>query len=137
VWASASSGWGPVEIDTSNGEQPAGDGNPITIGGAVYGHGIGAHAPSEIVFYLGGRCTALTTDVGIDDEKSANGSASFTVFADDRAASESGTVTVDDPAMTLTADLTGATWLRLVTDPGPSTDSDHTDWAEPTLTCAE
>jgi alpha-galactosidase len=136
-WASATSGWGPVEIDTSNGEQPAGDGNPITIGGAVYQHGLGAHAPGEIVFYLGGRCTALTTDVGLDDEKSANGSASFTVLADDRVAAESGTLTVDDPAMTLTADLTGATWLRLVTDPGPSTDSDHTDWAEPTLTCAE
>ena len=38
--------------------------------------------------------------------------------------------------MTLTANLSGAMWLRLVTDPGPSTNSDHTDWAEPTLICA-
>ena len=32
-WTSVSNGWGPAELDTSNGEQPAGDGNPITIGG--------------------------------------------------------------------------------------------------------
>lgn len=135
-WLSVTNGWGPAELDTSNGEQAAGDGNPITINGRVYAHGIGAHAPGEIVYYLGGRCSALTTDVGLDDEKSQNGSAAFRIYADDRLVADSGTRTVNDPAMTLTADLRGAIWLRLVTDPGPSTDSDHTDWAEPTLTCA-
>jgi alpha-galactosidase len=135
-WVSVSNGWGPVEKDISNGEQATGDGGPITIGGRVYAHGLGAHAPGEIVYYLGGVCSALTTDVGIDDEKSANGSASFRIYADDRLVADSGTRTVADPALTLTANLSGATWLRLVADPGPSTDSDHTDWAEPILTCA-
>lgn len=30
---SASNGWGPVERDTSNGEQQPGDGHPITLNG--------------------------------------------------------------------------------------------------------
>ena len=136
TWASATNGWGPVEIDTSNGEKPAEDGNPITVGGQVYERGLGTHAPGEIIYYLGGRCSALITDVGIDDEKTANASASFIIYADDQAVAESGTVTGDDPAMTLTADLTGATWLRLVTDAGPTTEADRTDWAAPMLTCA-
>ena len=37
----ATNGWGPVELDTSNGEQPAGDGNPITLNGVVYTKGLG------------------------------------------------------------------------------------------------
>ena len=37
-------GWGPVEKDMSNGEQAAGDGHPITLRGAVYAKGLGAHA---------------------------------------------------------------------------------------------
>jgi alpha-galactosidase len=135
-WVSVTNGWGPAEKDTSNGEQAAGDGGPITIGGRVYAHGIGAHAPSEIVYFLGGQCSSLTTDVGIDDEKTSNGAAAFRIYADDRLVADSGTRTVDDPALTLTANLSGAVWLRLVTDPGADTNSDHTDWAEPTLTCA-
>jgi alpha-galactosidase len=135
-WVSASNGWGPVEKDTSNGEQAAGDGHPITIGGRVYARGLGAHAPGEIVYYLGGRCSGLTVDVGIDDEKTANGSAIFEVFADGALRADSGAVGVDDPAKTLSAGLSGATWLRLVTDPNGSTDSDHTDWAGPILTCS-
>lgn len=136
AWVSVKNGWGPVEKDTSNGEQAAGDGGPITIGGRVYAHGLGAHAPSEIVYFLGGRCSTLTTDVGIDDEKTTNGAAAFRIYADDRLVADSGTRTVNDPALTLTANLTSAQWLRLVTDPGADTNSDHTDWAEPTLTCA-
>jgi alpha-galactosidase len=135
-WVSVTNGWGPTELDMSNGEQAAGDGGPITIGGRVYAHGIGAHAPSELVYFLGGLCSSLTTDVGIDDEKGANGAAAFRIYADDRLAADSGTRTVDDPALTLSANLTGAIWLRLVTDPGATTNSDHTDWAEPTITCS-
>ncbi|WP_159397391.1 NPCBM/NEW2 domain-containing protein [Sorangium cellulosum] len=126
---------GPVELDTSNGSASPEDGNLITLGGAVYTKGLGTHAASEIVYYLGGRCSTLTTDVGIDDEVTADASASFTIYADDVVVAESGVMTANDPAMTLTADVTGATWLRLVTAPGDSSASDHTDWAAPLLVC--
>ncbi|XXY51844.1 NPCBM/NEW2 domain-containing protein [Sorangium sp. So ce269] len=126
---------GPVELDMSNGGETPEDGNLITLGGEVYTRGLGTHASSEIVYYLGGRCSTLTADVGIDDEVEAAGAASFTIYADGEVAAESGIVTGDDGPKTLTADLTGATWLRLVTDPGDASDGDHADWAAPLLVC--
>jgi len=135
-WVSATNGWGPPEKDRSNGEQGATDGRPITINGTVYPKGIGAHADSTIRYYLGGHCSSLTTDVGIDDEKTANGSVTFRVLADDAVKADSGVVTVSDAAKHLTADVSGARWLTLVQDSGGSNDSDHGDWAGPVLTCS-
>ncbi|HLL65833.1 MAG TPA: NPCBM/NEW2 domain-containing protein [Micromonosporaceae bacterium] len=131
---------GPVEFDQSNGGQAEGDGALITIGGRVYTRGLGTSAGSEIVYYLGGRCSQLVTDVGIDDEAATTVPATFTIYADDVAAAASGPVAAGDAPRTLTADLTGATWLRLVTTgsaaaPDGTTISDHTDWAAPILTC--
>jgi len=134
VPVSSTNAVGPVEIDESNGGQSAGDGNLITIGGKVYTRGLGTSAPSKIVYYLGGGCNSLTTDVGIDDEVTT-GAASFTIYADDTVAAESGIMTVGEAAKTLTADLTGATWLQLVTTPGASSDGVHADWAAPKLIC--
>jgi alpha-galactosidase len=132
---SSSNAIGPVEIDTSNGVAAEGDGNLITLGGRVYTRGLGTHAASTISYYLGGRCTQLTVDVGIDDEVTANGSASFQILADDAVVAQSDVLTVNDAVATLTADLTGATLLTLVTDPGGANDSDHADWAAPQIVC--
>jgi alpha-galactosidase len=134
---SASSALGPVERDISNGAAPEGDGNLITLGGNVYTRGLGTRAPSEIVYYLGGRCSTLTADVGLDDEV-AVGTASFKIFADEKLVARSGPLRADDPARTLTAKLGGATWLKLVTEVG---DANYpvapTDWARPLLTCGK
>ena len=65
---SATNGWGPVERDTSNGEQAAGDGHPITINGVTYANGLGTNATSDVEVYLGGHCTRFTAMVGVDDE---------------------------------------------------------------------
>jgi alpha-galactosidase len=135
-WLRASNGWGPIEKDTSNGEQAADDGHPITIQGAVYAKGLGAHAPSSAEYYLAGRCSAISADVGVDDEKSSNGSVTFELWADATKVADSGMLTVADAAKTLSADVTGVTFLRLVvTDGGNGVDSDHADWADPKLTC--
>jgi alpha-galactosidase len=131
---------GPVETDLSNGGDSDGDGSLLTIGGRVYTRGFGTTAPSEIVYYLGGRCSNLTTDVGLDDETTAAVPASFTVYADDTPAASASDVVAGEPPRTLTADLTGAEWLRLVTTgsgaaPDGTTVNDHADWAAPILTC--
>ena len=68
-WLRADNGYGPVEKDTSNGEKAAGDGHPITIDGSVYKKGLGTNAPSAIEYYTAEKCTSLSTDVGVDDEK--------------------------------------------------------------------
>jgi alpha-galactosidase len=136
-WVSATNGWGPVEKDMSNGETGAGDGQPISIRGTKYAKGLGTNAESNVTYYLGGKCSTLTADVGIDDEEATKGgSVIFQVFADEKNVADSGVVTNTSPVKTLTADLTGATWLRLHVDPNGATTYDHGDWAAPTLTCS-
>jgi len=135
TWVSTSNGWGPVEKDMSNGETAQGDGHPLTIRGNVYPKGIGAHAPSDVVYYIGGKCSSLTTDVGVDDETGGNGQVIFQVFAGDTKVAQSDALTGTSPAQTLHADLTGANWLRLHVDPDGDNTWDHSDWAGPQLTC--
>ncbi|MFF9168486.1 MULTISPECIES: NPCBM/NEW2 domain-containing protein [unclassified Streptomyces] len=135
-WLSADSGWGPVERNTSNGESAAGDGRPITLGGVVYGKGLGVHAPSTVAYYTGRSCETVSADVGVDDEKGANGTVAFEVRADGRTVASTGVLTNAMPAQHLTADVSGAQVVELVvTDGGDGVDSDHADWADARLTC--
>jgi alpha-galactosidase len=135
-WTSSSNGWGPVERDRSNGETGASDGHTITIGGQTYAKGLGAHAPSEVDVYVGGGCASFTSDVGLDDEVGNNGSVDFQVFADGTKVADSGTVHGADSAKALTADLSGAKFLRLViTDAGDGNTYDHSDWAGAQISC--
>jgi alpha-galactosidase len=137
AWLSATNGYGPVEIDTSNGESDAGDGNPITIAGRTYERGLGAHSPGAITYYLGRECSSFTTDVGLDDEEGDAGTVTFEVWVDGEKVADSGVMTQSSPAQTLAADVTGARLLRLVvTDAGDGNSNDHADWAAPQLTCS-
>ncbi|WP_327358286.1 NPCBM/NEW2 domain-containing protein [Streptomyces sp. NBC_01304] len=133
---SATNGWGPVEKNTSNGESAAGDGNPLTLNGTVFAKGLGVHADSAVEFYAGTRCSKVTAQVGVDDEKSTNGSVAFEIWADGRKAASTGVLTTPDAAQAISADVSGAQLVRLVvTDGGNGVDSDHADWAEATMTC--
>ncbi|MGH3319842.1 MAG: NPCBM/NEW2 domain-containing protein [Streptosporangiaceae bacterium] len=119
-----------------DGEQAAGDGHTITIGGVTYDKGLGTHAPSEVLYYVGKNCSTVTSDVGLDDEKSGAGSATFQVWADSEKRAGSGVVTWQDSPRNLTADVSGAAWLRLVTtDAGDGNTNDHTDWAGARIAC--
>ncbi len=135
-WLSASNGYGPVERNTSNGESAAGDGHPITIGGVVYARGLGVHAESSVEYYTGAACETVTAQVGVDDEKGANGTVAFEVWADGTKVASTGVLTNAMPAQPLTADVTGARLVRLVvTDGGDGIDSDHADWGDAQLSC--
>ncbi|MDH6492382.1 hypothetical protein M2157_008381 [Streptomyces sp. SAI-127] len=135
-WLSAANGYGPVERNTSNGESAAGDGHPITMGGVVYAKGLGAHAESAVEYYTGAACETVTADVGVDDEKGANGTVAFEIWADGTKVAATGVLTNAMPAEPLTADITGARLVRLVvTDGGDGIDSDHADWADARLSC--
>jgi alpha-galactosidase len=136
-WTSATNGWGPVEKDTSNGEAGAGDGNPITLAGTVYTKGLGAHAPSAITYYLGGKCSAVDAVVGVDDEKNGKGTVDFQVSADGTTVADSGVLDHAAGGKPLHADVTGAQSIQLVvTDGGDGNDSDHADWADARITCS-
>jgi hypothetical protein len=136
AFLSQSNGWGPIERDRSNGENAAGDGNPLRIGGVQFAKGIGAHAPSELSIYLGRRCTSFTAAIGQDDEILQPGSVDFQVFGDDRQLLDSGTITGTGPARPITVNTTGIRILSLrVTDAGDGRNFDHADWANAQMRC--
>ncbi len=142
AWAKATNGLGPIERNTSVGSAPAGDGRPLTINGRVYERGLGTHAEASVLYYLAGRCGALTVDVGIDDERDprpdpTQGTAIFEIWADGVKVADSGLRTWQDDALSLSVDLSGASFVRLVTNGGPDGFRwDRGDWASPVLTCA-
>jgi glucose/arabinose dehydrogenase len=134
AWASVKNGWGPVELDTSNGEKVAGDGNPITLNGVVYPKGLGTHSNSEIVYNLGGNYTSFSSYVGIDDEVGTGGSAIFRVRVDGVVRFDSGIMTGSSPTQLASVDLTGANQLMLEVNLADGTKTqDHGDWADAVL----
>ncbi|MGH2950060.1 MAG: sulfatase-like hydrolase/transferase, partial [Solirubrobacteraceae bacterium] len=82
VWIRAENGFGPLELDRSNGTNAAGDGEPISLAGRRYEKGLGTHAESKLAYYVGGGFARFAADVGIDDFPSSGGSVQFYVFGD-------------------------------------------------------
>ncbi|MEU1190814.1 beta-galactosidase [Streptomyces sp. NPDC005859] len=132
----AVNGWGPVEKDASNGEEAAGDGRPLSIGGTTYTKGLGVHANSQIRIYLGGGCTRFTATAGVDDEVGDGGSVSFQVIADGCSLATTPVVRGSDGGTDIDVDVTDARWLDLLVDGAGDVSSDHADWADAKLTCA-
>ncbi|WP_329225296.1 beta-galactosidase [Streptomyces canus] len=132
----AVNGWGPVEKDSSNGEDAAGDGGPLSIGGTTYAKGLGVHANSQVRVYLGGGCTRFTATAGVDDEVGDGGSVSFQVIADGRSLTATPVVRGSDGGTGIDVDVTDARWLDLLVDGAGDVSSDHADWADAKLTCA-
>ena len=136
TWTHAVNGWGPAERDRSNAEMGAGDGAPLTIGGAAYAKGVGAHAASVLRVHLGGRCSRLTADIGIDDEAGDHGSVVFEVRADGETLFTSGVLTGAAPAQPIDVDVRGKGGLELAVRPaGDNHDYDHADWGNARLVC--
>ncbi|WP_224363413.1 NPCBM/NEW2 domain-containing protein [Hyalangium versicolor] len=136
TWSLASSGWGPVERNLSNGEQASGDGRTITLNGATYAKGLGIHANSQVDFNLSGRCSSFTADIGLDDEVGSNGSVIFQVWGDSTKLYDSGTMTGASATKSLSVNVSGRSTLKLVvTDNGDNDQYDHADWANARITC--
>ncbi|WP_432508825.1 NPCBM/NEW2 domain-containing protein [Kineococcus auxinigenes] len=126
-------GWGPVEKDRSNGESAAGDGRGLKIAGVSYAKGLGVHASSEVIVPVEGAKT-FSAQVGVDGEVGTNGSVVFQVWNGATKLADSGTLRGGQAAKTLTADVTGASEIRLVvTDSGNGRTADHADWADAKL----
>jgi hypothetical protein len=135
-WASEQNGWGPPEVDQSNGERARNDGNQMRIGAAAFQHGIGAHAPSKIVIDLGGRCSVFLADVGLDEEVADRGSVVFEVLGDGEQLATSGLVRGPQTAVPIAAEVTGITTLSLVVKEGGDGNAfDHADWGDARLSC--
>ena len=137
AWLQSSNGWGPPEIDRSNGERAPDDGGPIRIGASAFDHGIGAHAPSRIVVELEGRCSLFLADVGLDEEVGDRGSVVFEVWGDGERLAVSGIVRGPQAAVPIAADLQGIGRMSLVVTPGGDGNAfDHADWGDSRLACS-
>ena len=125
-------GWGPVEKDTSNGEQAAGDGHTISLHGVKYAKGLGVHANSEVDVPLNGAYTTFQSDIGIDDEVLPHRASpvDFQVWADGVKLFDSGNVTNASPTQSVNVNVTGRSVLVLkVIYTGSNNWFDHADWA--------
>lgn len=125
-WRSATTGHAQVRRNRSV------DDKPLTVAGKVYEHGIGTHAPSEIVYDLGGRFSGLAALVGIDDEAIDEADVSFQVFGDGQKLFDSGSMR-RGAIKPLAVPLTGVKELKLVVDANNNPSWDHSDWIAPQL----
>ena len=134
---SSTNGWGPVERDRSNGELGPADGSTLTLNGATFAKGLGAHALSDVRYTLSGTCSAFNATVGVDDEVGAAGSVVFQVFVNDVLRYDSGVMTGTTASKNVSVSLTSATQLRLVvTEAGDGPSFDHADWADARVVCS-
>ncbi|MFY7912329.1 MAG: NPCBM/NEW2 domain-containing protein [Emticicia sp.] len=135
--AYANNGFGPIEIDRSNGEDAAGDGRVLTLNGVTYTKGLGTHTNAEIIYNLiPNQYTTFRAKIGIDDEipDGACGSIVFKVYKDNNIEYTSSVMSTTSPTIDLNIDISNASQLKLVTDmAGDDNYCDHGDWADAKL----
>ncbi|GAA1049723.1 endo-alpha-N-acetylgalactosaminidase family protein [Arthrobacter russicus] len=130
-------GWGPVERDQANGEQGQGDGPPLTLGGKVYTKGLGAHAASNIRYYVGSQCSAFTAVIGIDDIQKPRGQAVFSVVGDGSTLYTSPVMKGGAAPATISVPLNGAKYVELKADVvGGNNGNAWADWADAKFLCS-
>jgi hypothetical protein len=115
------------------------NGTHLKINGRSYARGVGVNAWSDLRYWLGGRCSRFTADVGLDDSVPSGdvlkGSARVSVLADGRRLF-SRFMDWSMPPAHLDLPVTGVDELRLQVD--ATRDwiwDDVTDWGSPRLTC--
>ncbi|WP_040196336.1 NPCBM/NEW2 domain-containing protein [Candidatus Soleaferrea massiliensis] len=127
-WVSGKAGWGSIHQDQSV------EGRTLTINGKTYAAGMGTHAPSEMIYYIGGRNITFTALAGIDDEAAAGvSSVSFQIYGDDDLLYETGRMGAWQDAKEISVDLAGCDFLRLVVDDLDGMNNDHADWIDPKI----
>ena len=103
----------------------------LTVGNRIYKIGIGAHAPSSIVYELPENADSLFVGAGIDNECYEEGSAKFVINVDGKFAWHSGLLRGRSGAVFAKISVRNASQVELVTDPDGMNNCDHTDWLSP------
>ena len=118
-------GWGHPQPNRSV------SGNPLTIAGTQYEHGLGTHTDSVLWIDCHGTAQRFTAQVGVDDEVGDNvGTMVFTVVADGQERYNSGILKTGDQACDVDVDLADVEILILLVASGvDGMNYDHADWA--------
>jgi hypothetical protein len=112
----------------------------LRINGHRYARGLGVNAWSDVRYWLGGRCSRFTAEVGLDDSVPSSdtlrGSVVVSVLGDGRRLYRR-FMDWSMPPAHLDLPVTGVNELRLQVD--ATRDwiwDDATDWAQPRVVCA-
>ena len=129
---SAGCGFGKVSLDAAV-KPPHKPARKLISGGKTYAHGIGMHAPGQIVVDLSGEFALFEAEVGLQEGN--DGSVVFQVFVDDEKKYDSGTVKQADGLKKVSVPVRDASELRLVvTDAGDGITCDAANWIGARLT---
>ena len=108
---------------------------PLTVGGVVYGRGVGTHSISRMLFGLGGDAVSIAGAVGADDKNLFAGKHRFKILGDRKVLWDSGVMRKGDAARAFDVDLSGLDKvLLLVEEAGDGIMYDHADWLEVKIT---
>lgn len=109
------------------------EGNPLTVCGRIYREGIGAHAPSKLVFKLPSNADSLRFGYAVDGE-AVSGELVFAIRLDGKIVWKSDVVRGRDAPIFTAISVRGAETITLEQDPYGNESSDHGDWLLPVVT---
>ena len=108
-----------------------GGGEPLSIGGKHFDHGVGVASLSVIPFFLDGAAKAFTASVGPDDRANPEARFTFFVLGDRRILFSSPEMRLGDAPQPVKVDLTGIKRLGLlVRVKEESLSKSYADWAD-------
>ncbi len=109
-------------------------GGPLSIGGRIFGRGLGVHSFTELDFEIGGAYDTFVATIGIDDSARPRGNVVFRVLGDSNVLFDSGEVTGVDPPRDIIVDVSGVADLTLIVDYGAELDiADAAVWGDARL----
>jgi hypothetical protein len=119
----ASSGWGTARNGASV------TGRPLRIGSVTFTHGIGTHAPAEIVYATGGKYRWLTFYAGISADMTERGAVTMEVWLDGKKIGETPLLRAKEQPHYVSEPIAGAKEVRLVVTPsGSGIGADNTNF---------
>lgn len=131
-------GYGTYSVGTfkfSSGD--AGDnlhyGDPILLAGVKYPHGIFAHAPSHLIFDIGGKYTELTATIGLIERINCGDGADFIIRLDGTEIYRSPTLSATSKPVNIQVSVAGGKELSLMADEKDSWECDWAIWGDPYL----
>lgn len=140
-WLSATNGWGVIGKDVANKDAASSPDVPLAINytdpatGAnpTYEKGLGVHALSKIMYYVGGACSAFTAEVGLEARFAGN--VIFKVDADGENRYQSRTFTPGFAPESVDVDLSGVQYVDLIVEAPGSINGAHGVWGDAKFTC--
>lgn len=123
-WSEATIGWGSIHKDLSV------EGNPLTLAGKVFSHGIGTHATSGITMEIPSGAKKFLAVAGCDLEKSGGQTMMFSVYIDGELADHSSLIKIGQHYVFDVDIPEGAKEIRLYADESRTDGNanDHADW---------